>query len=162
MTGTKAFDLINVTVAALQATTGLCAPGGTGVPVYDGPVLTDSDLPTCIIIGARGFGDEDADNGTGIDAEWASLPIGAGSRHESVTVPCVAVAWSGDMNWSTLRATLRAAFDKVTDKLMTPATWDTLAGVETLVLSNMTLTPEATQDGGVLTLTFTIDATFLV
>ena len=51
MAGTRAFDLIDYIVTSLQAGTGLCAPGGLTIPVYDGPASTQYDPPVYVIVG---------------------------------------------------------------------------------------------------------------
>lgn len=162
-TGTRAFDLIDYVVTSLRSASGLCAPGGVTIPVYDGPVITNSDPSTYVLIGGYGFGDEVDEIATiDVDASWMSLPIGAGHREERITVPCTVTGWSGGQDWSATRSSVSGAFDKVSDCLMTRGTWDGLSAVVQIVLSNMELTQSATDLGIVVQLKFDIDATFRV
>ena len=162
MAGTRAFDLIDYVVSSLQAGTGLCAPGGTTVPVYDGPVSTQYDPPVYVIVGAYGFADEDEVPETTVDAQWASLPIGAGHRSETVSVPCVVAAWSGGQDWSGTRSQVATAFDAVSTVLMTKATWDGLSNIDQIIMTNVRITQTATDLGIQVMMTFDVDATFRV
>ena len=162
MAGTRAFDLINYVVSSLQAGTGLCSPGGTTVPVYDGPVSTQYDPPVYVIVGAYGFADEDEVPETTVDAQWASLPIGAGHRSETVSVPCVVAAWSGGQDWSDTRGQVSTAFDAVSTVLMTKATWDGLSNIDQIIMTNVRMTQTATDLGIQVMMTFDVDATFRV
>ena len=162
MAGTRAFDLIDYVVTSLQAGTGLCAPGGTAVPVYDGPVSTNYDPPVYVIVGAYGFADEDEVPETTVDAQWASLPIGAGHRSETVSVPCVVAAWSGGQDWSTTRGQVATAFDAVSTVLMTKTTWDGLSNIDQIIMTNVRMTQTATDLGIQVMMTFDVDATFRV
>ena len=162
MAGTRAFDLIDYVVSSLQAGTGLCAPGGTTIPVYDGPVSTQYDPPVYVIVGAYGFADEDEVPETTVDAQWASLPIGAGHRSETVSVPCVVAAWSGGQDWSDTRSQVATAFDAVSTVLMTKATWDGLSNIDQIIMTNVRMTQTATDLGIQVMMTFDVDATFRV
>jgi len=160
--GTRAFDLIDYVVSSLQAGTGLCAPGGITIPVYDGPVSTQYDPPVYVIVGAYGFADEDEVPETTVDAQWASLPIGAGHRSETVSVPCVVAAWSGGQDWSGTRGQVSIAFDAVSTVLMTKATWDGLSNIDQIIMTNVRMTQTATDLGIQVMMTFDVDATFRV
>ena len=162
MAGTRAFDLIDYVVTSLQAGTGLCAPGGTAVPVYDGPASTNYDPPVYVIVGAYGFADEDEVPETTVDAQWASLPIGAGHRSETVSVPCVVAAWSGGQDWSDTRGQVAPAFDAVSNVLMTKTTWDGLSNIDQIIMTNVRMTQTATDLGIQVMMTFDVDATFRV
>jgi len=162
MAGTRAFDLIDYVVTSLQAGAGLCAPGGLTIPVYDGPASTQYDPPVYVIVGAYGFADEDEVPETTVDAQWASLPIGAGHRSETVSVPCAVVAWSGSQVFSTTRGQAEIAFDAVSAVLMTKATWDGLSNIDQIIMTNVRMTQTATDLGIQVMMTFDIDATFRV
>ena len=162
MAGTRAFDLIDYVVTSLQAGTGLCAPGGTTVPVYDGPASTNYDPPVYVIVGAYGFADEDEVPETTVDAQWASLPIGAGHRSETISVPCVVAAWSGGQDWSATRGQVATAFDAVSTVLMTKTTWDGLSNIDQIIMTNVRMTQTATDLGIQVMMTFDVDATFRV
>ena len=90
MTATGAFDLVTTAVEALS---GLAN-------VYDGPPLTQDEPATYVIIGGQGWADDDDQPAWTTDAEWRSVPIGAGSREESVSIPCEVTAWSGSDTWA--------------------------------------------------------------
>jgi hypothetical protein len=160
--GTRAFDLIDYIVTSLQAGTGLCAPGGLTVPVYDGPVSTQYDPNVYVVVGNYGFADEDEIPEITVDAQWASLPIGAGHRSETISVPCVVVAWSGGQDWSATRGEVASAFDAVSTVLMTKSTWDGLSDIDQIIMTNVRLTQTPTDLGIQVMMTFDVDATFRV
>jgi len=64
------------------------------IPVYDGPAVTDDQVPDYLIVG---IDDPDAETpGNAVEAQvrWAGL--GTKSRYEDITVRCAAVSWTGD------------------------------------------------------------------
>lgn len=164
MSATRLFDLIDSAVAALRLTDGLCEPGDLagGVPVFDGPALTQSDPDDYVIVGARGLGDEDVDNASTVDAEWMSVPIQAGSRTESLTIPCAVVAWGGTSSFSTLRTRMQATLDLVAGTLLDRATYDDVDGVSYICLTDFTVEQVAEDDGNVVRATFTLAARTLL
>jgi hypothetical protein len=115
-----------------------------------------------VIVGGYGFADEDEVPETTVDAQWASLPIGAGHRSETVSVPCAVVAWSGSQVFSTTRGQAEIAFDAVSAVLMTKSTWDGLSNIDQIIMTNVRMTQTATDLGIQVMMTFDVDATFRV
>lgn len=137
MTASQVYALIDQTVSVLQGTTGLCAPGGTGVPVFDGPVSSQDYPTTYVVVGNYGLSDEDEIPEITVDAQWASLPISAGGREETVQLPCAIVSWSGGSSWADVRAEAESAFDLVAGGLLTLSAWSALPNVISVVLTNV-------------------------
>lgn len=136
MAASQVYNLIDATVTALRAQSGLCAPGGIGTPVYDGPVASQDYPTTFIVVGNYGLSDEDEIPEITIDAQWASLPISAGHREETVQLPCAIVSWSGGSDWSAVRTNVETAYDLVASALLTTTAWAALSGVVSIVLTN--------------------------
>ena len=87
-------------VTTLRAASGMSAPSGTGVPVFDGITPDGRALPDFVVVGLSD------PNGGGpafsYTADWASYFTDR-SREESGEIACVAVAQSGDTDTATVR-----------------------------------------------------------
>lgn len=123
----RVFEVIDGLVTTFRGATGYGTPTERGVvPVFDGPVeVTPPDV--YVVVGSRSLlADEDADDTTATtDAEWASVPVTAGSQYETASVPCVVGAWSGDGNgipdWSSLRGLVADVVSDLETAVRTPA-----------------------------------------
>jgi hypothetical protein len=153
MTATGAFDLVTTAVEALS---GLAN-------VYDGPPLTQDEPATYVIIGGQGWADDDDQPAWTTDAEWRSVPIGAGSREEAVSIPCEVTAWSGSGTWADLRAEAATLFDSVADALLAKATWDDCPQTLTyLTITNVSVSQQMLDPGMAVRVLFTLDARILL
>lgn len=76
------------------------------VTVYDGPVTTGLDAPLKLFVGLADPDNEAAELGSESQQSWAAL--GRLARDETVTIHCVAEAWSGVDDVATVRAQLTA------------------------------------------------------
>jgi len=162
MSGTTAFALVDALVSTLQATSGLCAPGGSGVPVFDGPVVTDSGDFTYVIIGGRSLSESDTiESGFSSDIDWEYFPVSGGSRREQITVPCAIISWSGYPDWSVIRTSIKSTLDLVSGALLTPSAVG-LNKVIKLVITNLELTQEPSPDAAEARLSFDVEASFLL
>jgi hypothetical protein len=167
-TGTRSLEFIDALVSTFRGISGFSAPGGAGVPVYDGPVESGHEPPLLVVVGATSpFGYDDSDDTAATtDAEWVSVPIQAGSRRESVSVRCAVAAWTGNASggapdWAALRASIDSTLDALAGSLNTPNAIG-LAGVISLTLSGGTLSQEFTQDGAMSTFAFNAEGSFLL
>lgn len=121
---TRTFDLITALVSTWQGLSGFGAPGTNGTVVFDGPGETADSPLRWVVVGGRDFVDPDDDLSATVDAEWISVPIGAGSRYETITVPCAAGVWTGDApggfpDWAGMRADLETLLAAITVPLIT-------------------------------------------
>lgn len=71
------------------------------VEVYDGPPITDANKQAYVAVGWDGV---DADGGDAATFEQSLAYVGSLVKNESATVTCVAVSWSGGIDWSAERA----------------------------------------------------------
>lgn len=150
MTATAAFALVTSALAALE---------GIDAEVYDGPVLSQAEPASYVIIGGQGWADDDDPTPWTTDAEWRSVPIGAGSREENVTIPCEVTAWSGSGEWADLRSEASALFDDVAGVLLTREAWDDCpVNIGPLTFTNVQVTQELLDPGMAVRITFDIDA----
>ena len=160
----RTFDLIDAAVTTLRATSGFCAPGGTGTPVFDGPVVSLDQLNLFVVIGGAGLADDDDadDTAATFDTEWWTVPIGAGSRHETCDVPCAIVATAGDGEWATLRGQVSDAIDAIGGALITRTAWNSVSQVESVTLTNFALKQTTYADAFAVSLAFDLSASFLL
>lgn len=106
MATTRADAVIDGIVATLRAYSGLSAPGGTGVWVYDGPeVVVAAEIPQEYV--AVGWdGDIEGDGqAVDVDQDWHDMGPGA-NRDESGKVTCILEARplsTDDADFSALR-----------------------------------------------------------
>lgn len=163
----RAFDLLDALPTAWRGLSGYCAPGGTGIEVFDGPNVADIAPDLCVIVGGRTFAaDEDTDPlAATSDADWRSLPVQAGSQTEDVTVPCAVQAWTGSSpngypNWSGMRATVEAVVADLRGSLAAIVTALGSAEVHVLTLTDGRILQEFTPDGVTVTFEFDVSATF--
>lgn len=78
-------------------------PGLAGVPVYDGPPMSETSTSRRLIVGFDG-----SDLSVDGDQEWASSPYQAPtSRDERYTIRCLVEAWTGE---TTMKAARDSAF----------------------------------------------------
>lgn len=87
MSSSRAPAAVAALLSTLQA-----APALAGVPVFDGPVVTD-DYRDALFIGYDGDTHGERESIV-TDQQWAGL--GAKKRTETITILCAAVAVSGD------------------------------------------------------------------
>lgn len=74
-------------------------PALAGVPLYDGPPLSETSTPHRIVVGYDGT-DQSVDG----DQEWASSPYQAPtSRDERYVIRCLAEAWTGSTTLKSAR-----------------------------------------------------------
>lgn len=160
--GTRAFNFYDAVVDTLQATTGLSQPGGTGIPVYDGPVITDAPPNLYIIIGADDL-DSDLPNEVSftVDSTWRAAPISVKGRSEEIILTGVIIARDGRPNWKSLRTSVDSTFDTVTNALLTVSSFG-LSDVVSIVLDAMSLSQTTTENGFEARLTFTFSASFIL
>jgi hypothetical protein len=87
------------------------------------------------------------------------VPIGAGSREESVSIPCEVTAWSGSDTWAALRAEAATLFDSVADALLTRDTWAACpVNLGPMTLTNVQVVHQLLDPGMAVRVLFTIDA----
>lgn len=162
MSGTYLFDVIDGLVATWRTATGMSAPGGDGVPVYDGPGEYGDYETAYVVVGASERDALDGDPTAGTHAsEWRTMPVTAGHRDEQVTVPCVIVAQSGDQDggdpqWSALRDDISTVIDALDTALRTRDGVAESIPQRAVTFSDARLSQEFTPDGSVATFTFTV------
>jgi hypothetical protein len=71
------------------------------VEVYDGPPITDAAKQAYVAVGWDGV---DVDGGDAATFEQRLLYVGSVRKNETASVTCVAVSWSGGVDWSAERA----------------------------------------------------------
>lgn len=71
------------------------------VDVYDGPPITDANRQAYVAVGWDGV---DVDGGDAATFEQRLLYVGSVKKNETASVTCVAVSWSGGVDWSAERA----------------------------------------------------------
>jgi hypothetical protein len=121
------FGVVDALVTGLRAETGYSAPGGTGIPVFDGPTPTGDVPQQYIVVGSRG---DDTTAGS-IETDWHAFGARA-DRDETGEVYLYAAAWSGDVDsGSTLRGQVRAMCESATTVgySLSSASWQAYRGL---------------------------------
>lgn len=76
--------------------------------VFDGPGVTDDAVTDYVMVGVADPDADTPDDAVETTVEWAGL--GANSRYEHITVRCVAVSWTGDVDVKGVRDRAYASF----------------------------------------------------
>jgi len=110
-------------ITSLRATSGYRDPAtaSTDIPVYDGPRPNDAGDMQYLVVGD--FDDPEVNEPTPADIAYVNSPaFNPRAREESWRAPCVAVAWSGDTDISTLRTAAFGIYSTVETLLRTDMT----------------------------------------
>ena len=160
--GTRAFDLYDAVVTTLQGTSGFSGPTGDGIVVFDGPVVTDDEPRHYVTIGSTVLaGDDTEESAFTIQSQWQALPVSINGRQEAITLRCGITRWSGDGTWSNLRADVESTLDMIAAALINVQAVG-LSGMVGIVLSNFDLIQFPNPNGNAVTLSFDIEASFLL
>lgn len=106
-------------IDALVAVANTAFPDATSlVDVNDGPANTQEDTGQALWIGSNG--DDQSTEGATADQEWPYASNGF--RRETLTVHCLALAWSGDDDFKTVRDQAFAQVQAFTAAIVTDPT----------------------------------------
>ena len=158
------FSLIEGALTTFRAMPGYGSPDQNGVvPVFDGAGEVGESPEVWIVIGARTpWAEPDVDDLAGSsDSEVVSLPLSAGSRREAVTIPCAVGAYSGSINFRSLRESIDGCLADMDEQLRSTDALG-MSNVVSLTMSVSTFRQAATADGAEAVMEFDLSASFIV
>jgi hypothetical protein len=160
---TRLFDVMNGLVMVLRSASGLSAPDGNGVPVYDGPVSTHDAPKVYVVVGGDNIGDEAEDAAITIEHDEISIPrTQPGTREERLSVPIAIWATDGDNDYAAARDLVESVWNAIDNALRAVPDPLALPGLQRLGLGIGSLQQFTDSSGVRVAMPVTLDAVYRI